>query len=281
MSYIDDQTGIINDAIEHYTKQNISLKFLEASKYAILPEGRRYRSLVGLEIYKMLGGNESRFLKGVVGIECIHHASLIFDDLPCMDGSALRKGKPPTYIEYGEAIAILSGLYLFESGRRLIYENTREHLDQPEKVDEVESLIHQTIVGMLRGQEIDLQKDKSESDLRESIHQKNRIFHLACALPAYLLPQKEYINPLDEIGANLAVAYQLFDDIRDVEGIPEITGKPVRMDAGRKTSIGIYGADEVKLQLAWRLQAIKENLRKIEPNSRLESIIEHILTRPS
>ena len=263
--------------------------FLEAGRYTLWPEGHRYRSLVGLEIYKMLGGgDQSRFLKGVVGIEAIHHASLVFDDLPCMDDSPMRKGKPTTHIEYGQDIAILSGLYLWELGRKLVYENTREHLHKPEDVDEVESLIHQTIVGMLHGQEIDLQRNKSDDDLRKSIYQKNRMFHFACVLPAYLLQKKEYIDPLsgignilDEIGIHLSVGYQLFDDLRDVEGVPEVTGKPVGLDVNKDTSVKMYGINGVKQQLAERIQRIKENLRKIEPNSRLESIVEHILTKLS
>lgn len=288
MKYIDDQIKVINAAIERYIRADGNSKFLEAGRYTIWPEGHRYRSLVGLEIYKMLGGNQFRFLKGVVGIEAIHHASLVFDDLPCMDNSPTRKGKPTTHIEYGEDIAILSGLYLWELGRHLVYDNTCEHLDKPEDVDEVESLIHQTIVGLLHGQEIDLQKHKSDDDLRESIYQKNRMFHFACVLPAYLLQKKEYIDPLsaignilDEVGVHLSVGYQLFDDLRDVEGVPEVIGKPVGLDVNKETSVKRYGINGVKQQLAERIQRIKENLRKIEPNSRLESIVEHILTKQS
>lgn len=288
MKYIDNQIQVINTAIERYTKTDGNSKFLEAGRYTIWPEGHRYRSIIGLEIYKMLGGNQSGFLKGVVGIEAIHHASLVFDDLPCMDDSPMRKGKPTIHIEYGEDTAILSGLYLWELGRQLVYENTREHFDKLEDVDEVESLMHQTIVGMLHGQEIDLQRHKSDDDLKESIYQKNRMFHFACVLPAYLLQKKEYVNPLsevgnilDEVGVHLSVGYQLFDDLRDVEGVPEVTGKPVGLDVHKDTSIKLYGINRVKQQLAEKIQIIKENLRKIELNSRLEDIVEHILTKPS
>lgn len=288
MRYIDDQVQVINTAIEKYTKSDRNSKFLEAGRYTMWPEGHRYRSLVGLEIYKLIGENQSGFLKGAEGIEAIHHASLVFDDLPCMDDSPIRKGKQTTHLGYGEDIAILSGLYLLDLGRQLIYENTREHLDKPEDVDKVESLIHQTIIGMLHGQEIDLRKHKSDDDLKELIYQKNRMFHFACVLPAYLLQKKEYINSLseignalDEIGVHLSVGYQLFDDLRDVKGVSEVIGKPVGLDKNKKTSVNVFGVDGVEEQLAARMQRIKENLRRIEPNSKLENIVEYILTKPS
>ena len=288
MKYIDDQTQLINTVIDRYTKVDGKSKFLEAGRYTIWPDGHRYRGLISLEIYKMLGGNQSGFLKGVVGIEAIHHASLVFDDLPCMDDSPTRKGKPTNHIKYGEDIAILSGLYLWELGRQLVYENTREHLNKPENVDEVELLLHQTIVGMLHGQEIDLQTRKSKDDLEESIYQKNRMFHFACVLPAYLLQKKEYVDPLseignilDDIGIHLSRGYQLFDDLRDIEGNPEVTGKPSGLDVNRETSVNIYGVNGVKQQLSESIQRIEEKLSKIEQNSRLEKIVKYILTKPS
>ena len=288
MEYIHNQIKIINTAIKEHIRVDKNLKFLEASKYTIYPEGHRYRSIIGLEFYNLLGGKQSNFIKGVVGIECIHHASLIFDDLPCMDNSPMRKGKPTTHIKYGEDTAILSGLYLWELGRRFISENIRSHLNQPKDIDEAELLVHRTIVGMLHGQELDLRKHKSNEELKESIYQKNRMFHLACVLPAYLLQKKEYVDPLneignvlDEVGVCLSIGYQLFDDIRDVEGIPEVIGKPVGLDVDKDTSVKLYGLEGVKQQLAENLQRIKENLSKMESGSKLEEIVEYILTKPS
>jgi len=288
MKYIQQQVKLINEAIEFYLRQPNNGKFFEASRYTIGPEGHRYRSLVGLEIYKMLQGNPSNFMKSIVGIECIHHASLIFDDLPCMDNSPMRKGKPTTHIQYGEDIAILAGLHLWETGRQLLYENSREHLSNLKLIDEVESIIHKTIVGMLVGQELDLKENKTDEELFNSIYQKNRMFHLICVLPAYLLKQKKYLTQLneigkilDEIGINLSVSYQLFDDLRDIERNPIETGKPVHVDKGKRTSVYRYGVEEVKQQIGERKQKIIEKIREIQENSRLEKIIEHILSIPS
>jgi len=277
--YIRREKKLINESIELWVKSEIKTKVFEAGQYTIWPEGHRYRSIVGLEIYRALRGKQSKFLKGVVGIECLHHASLVFDDLPCMDNSPMRKAKPTTHLQYGEDIAILAGLYLWDRGRQLLYENTREHLSDPEEIDEVEFLIHETIVGMLIGQEIDLKTNKTDSELSQSIYQKNRMFHLACVLPAYVLQKKQYLDLLNNIGVDLAVAYQLFDDLRDIEGDSKIIGKPIQVDKG--TSVYRYGVESVKQQLAERKQRIIGNIQKIQTSSRLKRMIEHILTTPS
>ena len=280
MEYIQQQIKLINKGIESYLKQPNG-RFLEASRYTIGPEGHRYRSLISLETYKMLGGKQLNFMKSIVGIECIHHASLVFDDLPCMDNSPMRKGKPTTHIKYGEATAILGGLYLWEKGRQLLYENSREHLNNPKLIDKVESLVDETIIGMLIGQELDLNKNKTDEELFDSIYQKNRMFHLACILPAHLLEQNEVEKIFDEVGINLSVCYQLFDDLRDIERNPIETGKPIHIDKNKRTSVYRYGVKEVKTQIDGRKQKIIENIRKIQENSKLEKIIDYIFSTPT
>lgn len=285
--YIQQQIKLINKSIKFYLKESFSSKFNESATYTVYPEGHRYRSLVGLEVYQMLEGNQLNFLKGVVGIEFIHHASLVFDDLPCMDNSNIRKNKPTAHIKFGEDIAILGGIYLLNKGINLIYDNAREHLDNFKEVDSVVSLVHNTIGGMLIGQELDLKKRKTNEELEKSIYQKNRLFHLACILPAYFLDKKKYLNPLneigrtlDEVGINLAIGYQLFDDLRDISKT-EITGKPIQVDAKKNISVYRFGIDKVKKEITEKKEIIIKNIRKIEYNSRLENIINHILTTPS
>lgn len=286
-SYIQEQKELINKSIEFHLNEPFKSKFKESATYTVYPEGHRYRSLVGLEVYQMLKGNQKKFLKGVVGIEFIHHASLVFDDLPCMDNSNMRKNKPTSHIKFGEDIAILGGIYLLNKGINLIYDNAREHFDNFKEIDWVVSLVYNATNGMLIGQELDLKKKKTNEELEKSIYQKNRLFHLACVLPAYFLKKKEYLNPLedigrtlDEVGINLAIGYQLFDDLRDIEK-SEITGKPVKVDKDKSTSIYRFGIDKVKQEIKERKEKIIENIRKIQSNSKLEDIIEHILTTPS
>ncbi len=278
--YVQQQKELINKAIKSNLKQDSSSEYVhhQAAAYTIYPEGRRYRSMIGLEIYKMLEGEQSNFLKGVVGIELIHHASLILDDLPCMDNSDTRKGKESTHSKYGEDKANLASPYLWINGQCLIYENAREHLNDSK---EIEPLVHNAIKRMLRGQEIDLRKEKTDNELLDSMFQKNTLFHLVSVLPAYLLKKKEYLDYLNEIGFSASIGYQFFDDLRDVKSNPGITGKPVGVDSKKKTSVYKWGKDVVIKRLGENKEIIIENLRKIQPNSKLEQIIEYMLTEPS
>ncbi len=279
--YINQQKELINKAIESCLEQTFSSKLrfchCEAAVYTIYPEGHRYRSLIGLEIYQMLGGDQSKFLKSAVGIEAVHHASLILDDLPCMDNSPIRKGKPTAHKAFGEDIAILASIYLWDIGRELLYKNAQEHLSNLNKLSSVQLLIDSTIRKVISGQELDLRKNKDKKELWKSIEKKNGFFYLASVLPAYLCDIQKEMGIFDEIGVDLSVAYQLFDDLRDLEGKPEVVGKLTHIDSD--TSVYIFGADKVKQHLTKRKERIIENIRKIQSNSRLEKLVGYILTK--
>lgn len=277
--YVRQQKELINKALDDNLQRAFSSKYEldQAAIYTVDPKGsmgHRYRSIFGLEIYQMLGGEQSNFLKGVVGLEFIHHASLIIDDLPCMDNSDTRKKKETTHVVYGESIARLASFYLYNEGRRLIRKNTRKHLDDNEEVVE---LIDTMMYQMFQGQEIDLRKEKSDEELSDSMHKKNILFHLASVLPAYLLKKEEKLDYLNKIGSSASIGYQFFDDLRDVKSNPGITGKPVGVDSKKNTSVYKWGKDVVIKRLGENKEIIIENLRKIQPNSKLEQIIEYML----
>jgi len=286
MEYINQQRKIINENIQKYLNEYTEAKFFDAAKYITGPEGNRYRSLIALEVYEILGGKQDDFLKSVVGIECLHHASLIFDDLPCMDDSPLRKGKKTTHLEFGEDIAVLAGIFLLEKGRQLIYENAREHTNNFKLVDKIMALVHKDTVSLLVGQEIDLKFSKTDEELFDSICKKNFMFHLASVLPVHMASTKKdsqlsKLKIFNEIGVDLSIAYQLFDDLRDIEGDTKITGKPVGVDKEKNTSVYRYDAQEVKKRLKDKENNIIQSIRKIKLNSKFEEIVKYMLNIPS
>ncbi len=116
-AYIEAQKIRINAAIEQCLPQFFSSERMheEAARYTLYPEGHRYRSILGLEVYSALGGDQDAFLKGVVGLECVHHASLIFDDLPCMDNAAERKAKPTTWMKFQRKQSIIQAENIMRS----------------------------------------------------------------------------------------------------------------------------------------------------------------------
>ena len=216
----------------------------------------------------MLGGDKSNCIESAVGIEFIHHASMTCDDLPCMDNSVMRKGKEAVHKKYGEANAILSGLHSWNKGIQMINNNAVKHLDKTSSIKEINSLLYETIVEMLEGQELDLREVKTKEKLLEAITKKNVIFNLACILPCYLLNKKEHLESLDEVGRELSIGYQLYDDLRDVEEDP---------NSNKNNAVYVFGQEAVLERLKIIKDTAIRNLRKIKPNSELEGVINIML----
>lgn len=276
--YVEQQQQRINQAIEDNLADAINLlhRHHQAAVYTIFPEGHRYRAMIALEFYTLLGRLGDKFLKGVVGLECIHHASLIFDDLPCMDNARERKAKPTTWMQYGEATAILAAVTLENEGRHLIAENAREHNVGYAQED----LLYKILSELYAGQELDLRAEKSEEELLEAMKKKNSLMKVACLLPGVFLQRSDIYETLEAVGEDLAFAYQLFDDLRDTVS-PEITGKPTGQDEQKQTLLYRWGEQRVRDELERRKEACVRNIRKIKQETMLEHMIEYMLTIPS
>lgn len=277
--YVEAQKIRINEAIQQYQPHLFSSERMheQAALFTLYPEGHRYRSILGLEVYSALGGHQDAFLKGVVGLECIHHASLIFDDLPCMDNAKERKAKPTTWVKYGEATAILAAVTLENEGRHLIAENAREHsvADSAQ-----EDLVYKILSEVYAGQELDLRGEKSEKELLEAMKKKNSLMKVACLLPGVFLQRSDVYEILETVGEDLAFAYQLFDDLRDTVS-PKITGKPARQDEQKQTLLYRWGEQRVRNELKQRKEACVRNIREVNGGTMLEYMIEYMLTIPS
>jgi geranylgeranyl pyrophosphate synthase len=131
------------------------------------------------------------------------------------------------------------------------------------------------------GQEIDLQTQKTDAALWESMRKKNKLMEVAFHLPAVLLGRNSgEQNLLRDVGEDVAVAYQLFDDLRDVSA-SEITGKPVGLDVWKRTSLYRWDIEYVREELIRRKQRTIQNIRSIKEGTQLEAMIEYMITTPS
>ncbi len=276
--YVEVQKSRINEAIQQYQPQLFfsEIKHEQAARYTLFPEGHRYRSILALEVYAALGGQRDHFLKAIVGLECIHHASLIFDDFPCMDNARERKAKPTTWVQYGEAVAILAAVTLENEGRHLIAENAREH----EAEVPVEEFLYKELKDLYAGQELDLRLTKTENELIDAMKKKNSLMKSACQLPGFFLKRNDMCETLEAVGEDLAFAYQLFDDLRDI--VPsKITGKPMGQDVQKQTLLYLWGEEKVKDELRRKKEACRERVRRIKQDTMLEQMIDYMLTIPS
>jgi geranylgeranyl pyrophosphate synthase len=226
-----------------------NLDFIKAAHYNILPSGHRYRSLLSLQVYETLGGRNMDFMKCIVGIECFHSSTLIFDDLPSMDNSPLRKGKIATHIKFGQATAILAALFLENIGKQLICEAIENHNISKQSACNILKETNETVLNLIIGQQLDLKNSRNQKELETVLCKKNQLFYLACVLPVLFVGKNEYLEMFSKIGNKISVAYQLFDDLRDIESTQQITGKLVGVDKEKNTSVYRYGADKVKDRL--------------------------------
>ncbi len=280
MESFKKQKKVIDELIDEFLELKPGFKHLEAARYSILPEGKRYRTIISIEIYKLLGGSVENYKEAIVGLELLHHSSLIFDDLPAMDDSPLRKGKKTVHLEFGESNALLAAIYLQEKGRKLLNESIRKHIKSTEEIEEVDTLINKATNNLLLGQEIDLRQEKTDKELLTSMELKNSMFYLSVVLPAYLLEKKDDIRVFDNIGSNISIAYQLFDDLRDLES-EDITGKLGGVDKYKNTSVYRFSSDKTHEMLDKHLVEVNQQLNNLNNTENLKNVINYIFTKPS
>lgn len=289
--YIQQQRELINDTIKQYIdryKAKWEDVIIKPVGYAI-EGGKRYRGILLLESAGICTSSYKQFLRASVGIELLHSASLIVDDLPCMDNALIRKGKPTVHRVFGEDIAQLVVTQSWSMGKQVIFQDIAEKQLAGkvtiESLVRTEGTVYEFINKLITGQYLDIKKQKTDKELMRCLYLKNSLFHLALIIPAIALNKQEIKPLLDEIGVDMSVAYQLFDDIRDIEGDPKITGKETGKDVDKLTSIKAFGLERVKEELHKRIKRMKTKARQLEritkKETRLEEMITYMLTKPS
>lgn len=233
-----------------------ALETLYASmRYSALSGGKRIRPYLVSRFCRLFGGDETAAMPFECAIEMVHASSLVHDDMPCMDNDALRRGKPTNHIVYGEDIALLCGDALITRGFEVAAENPHVSAEVARKA--AVTLTHLAGgVGMMGGQEIDLlsEKEKPDFPLLLKMHEK-KTGALICAsalLGCYAAgitdDCDERIAAASAYAAGIGLAFQIVDDILDVEGDAALLGKATHADAaqGKTTFISFLSVPEAR-----------------------------------
>lgn len=247
-----------------------------ASKYSLLPEGKRYRGIIARAIYRAFGFDVLESDDAVSGIEMLHQASLIFDDLPAIDDAPIRKGKPTIHKKYKESTAIFAGLYLQEVGRKILNDSFLKK--NSTIMLEADALISESVLNLLKGQELDLVLEKSEQDLIRAMLLKNSTLYLSFTLPITLLGQTKYKDDFKMVAENICIAYQFLDDLRDLQNI-ETIGKPTGVDFKKHTSVYRFGKKYVEDEIIRRVSLVRQILVNIPNTNELRFIINYIFNQ--
>jgi len=255
----------------------------EAMRYSLLAGGKRVRPVLCLATGRSLGIGTDVLLPAAGAIEMVHTYSLIHDDLPAMDDDDLRRGKPTAHVEFGEAVAILSGDGLFAEAIALIGSGPwpTERI-----VEAIEVLAGAAGVdGMVGGQYVDITATELGEQGLEQLHalKTGRLItasvELALAVGAAPGVDRE---PYMAFAAELGILFQIVDDILDVTGSEEAIGKRQGSDErlGKITSVSLYGLERAR-ELAERahLGAV-ESLDRIDADtSSLRAVADYIHDR--
>jgi farnesyl diphosphate synthase len=226
-----------------------------AMRYAALGQGKRLRPFLVVESAALFAVPRQQALRAGAALECVHCYSLVHDDLPAMDDDDLRRGKPTAHKAFDEATAILAGdallTYAFD-----ILSGPETHPDPGVRLKLVASLAKAAgVAGMVGGQALDIEAETrtgaglSDIVLIQSL-KTGALFRHACEAGAILGGADP--APLLRYAEKIGLAFQIADDILDVESTPDALGKATQKDKGmgKATFVDLLGMTEAKARAA-------------------------------
>ena len=225
----------------------------KAMRYASLNGGKRLRPFLTMESARLFGAPDKYSLRVGAAVELIHCYSLIHDDLPAMDDDDLRRGKPSCHIEFDEATAILAGDALQAAAFETLAD-PKTHPDAEVRTALIKALsIASGGKGMVGGQMIDLAAEHSNADMftitRIQRLKTGALISFSCEAGAIIgRASIEERQALLEYAYDLGLAFQIVDDLLDVLGTSEDTGKATQKDeaAGKATFVSLLGVSEAQ-----------------------------------
>lgn len=234
----------------------LEARVFEAMRYAALAPGKRLRPFLVMASARLFGVAKSRALQVAAAIELVHAYSLVHDDLPAMDDSDLRRGRPTCHKAFDDATAILAGDGLLTLAFEVLAHHDT-HGDATVRAELVLALAQAAgSQGMVGGQMIDLiAEERPDLDIgaitRLQRLKTGALIAFACEAGAILgkMPM-ELRLALRGYAHDLGLAFQIADDLLDVEGTADATGKPVGQDAaaGKATFVSILGVERARAQ---------------------------------
>ena len=296
--YVRNRRGAVDAALDRLLPSPPACPALiaDAMRHPVFAGGKRLRPLLTLAAADSVspGGtaNDEEVLPAACAIEMIHTYSLVHDDLPAMDNDTLRRGRPTAHVVYGEAVAILAGDALLTEAFRVLARGSitdtaslrRRRLLTLERVATAAGA-----EGMVGGQVIDISATGTTSAVFDS--ERLRVMHehktgaliRAAAVAGALMggSSEEAADAVDRYATHLGLAFQIVDDILDIEGAQKEIGKTTGKDAnaGKPTYPALFGLEESRRLAARSIAEAKGALRAAGLGGRLSEIADWVLGR--
>ena len=254
---MDDVVAKVNKTIERLLPETDlpETPLFDAMRHGVLNGGKRLRPFLLMHSAKLFNVDENRSRRAAAALEFIHSYSLIHDDLPAMDDADFRRGEPTIHRKYDEATAILAGDALLTFAFEVLSASDT-HEDPRVRCELISKLAQAAGAhGMVGGQMLDLIAENKTFDLgtisRLQRMKTGKLMAFACEAGAILgradpPHRKALLNYAHDLGA----AFQVTDDVLDVEGDEQVLGKPANQDeaAGKATFVSAMGKEQAKMR---------------------------------
>ncbi len=290
--YMFNRRNIIDRSLEEYLSElKNPYVIAEGMKYSVLNGGKRLRPLLLLMGLNLLDCNEELGIASACAIEMIHSYSLVHDDLPALDNDKFRRGQLTTHYKFGEAQGILIGDALLTHAFNILVEKNKGLT--PEQTLEIirKTSEYAGINGMIGGQMVDIESEGKDIDYDtlKYIH-RNKTgkliklpLEIACIIGNATEKQREAI---EEYGDLIGLAFQIKDDILDVEGDFEKLGKTIGSDEALKKStypsiFGMEKSKEILNEVICKSKKVLQEAFEIEKTKFLVDLAEYLVNRES
>jgi geranylgeranyl diphosphate synthase type II len=256
-TYLANKRAVIDEALKFYLPkpEKPAGRLFEAMNYSLFAGGKRLRPILCIASSDAVGGSEKDVLPVACALEMIHTYSLIHDDLPAMDNDDMRRGKPTSHKVYGEALAVLAGDALLTEAFNLISRLDLKGEKRGEVIRKIVALIASAAGpnGMVGGQAVDMliagkQVDASVIEFMHA-HKTGALITASVSSGAILGgASKNQLESLNRYGSKIGLAFQVSDDILDIEGDSKEMGKIVGVDVQmcKNTYPSVYGLKKSK-----------------------------------
>ncbi|MDD2365393.1 MAG: polyprenyl synthetase family protein [Desulfuromonadaceae bacterium] len=290
--YLKDQCSIIDEALERFLPKDTVLPHIlhKAMRYSVFAGGKRIRPILMMAACQAVGGDTERTIPAACAMEMIHTYSLIHDDLPSMDNDDFRRGNPTNHKIFGEAIAILAGDALLTEAFKLTSDPRHCIGCEPSGLLAV---IHEIATcagsfGMVGGQVVDMESEgRVDIDLPtvQYIHTHKTGALIKASLVAGALlgaASDQQLAAITRYGEAAGLAFQIADDILDIEGTTEEIGKDAGSDEarGKATYPAVMGLAAAREEAQSMMNEALESLRLFgEEADPLREIARYIVNR--
>ena len=279
---LNDTASIVEIALKEMLQKQGNDLMSAPVRHAVLNGGKRLRAFLVIHSCNIFEVQKDTAIQAAIAIECLHAYSLVHDDLPCMDDDELRRGKPTVHVKWDEATATLTGDALQALAFEIIA--SLPNTDAIKIVELLKKLAKASgMQGMVLGQAQDIQAEKSEVNLNindiTSLQQNKTGALIEWSAISGAILSNHDDRKLLNYAKSIGLAFQIQDDILDIEGDAVLAGKRLQKDvsAGKATFVSLLGIENAKIRakelIEEAIDALSDYGDKAEPMRQVAKFI--------